>query len=63
MCSRIEKIEPFLKIAGAAGSNQKGREKEGKGRGVLPEGGWGGGGLGIFWVGMCCRGVQIGTPF
>ena len=25
---------------------------------------WGGGGpLGIFWVGMCLPGLQIGTPF
>ena len=22
-----------------------------------------GGHLGIFWVGMCCLGLQIGTPF
>ena len=22
-----------------------------------------GGHLGIFWVGMCCPGLQIGTPF
>ena len=51
-----------MKIAGAAGSNQKGREKEGKGRGVLPEG-EGGGALGIFWVGMYRPGLQIGTPF
>ena len=24
---------------------------------------WGGGHLGIFWVGMCRPGLQIGTPF
>ena len=25
---------------------------------------WGGGGhLGIFWVGVCLPGLQIGTPF
>ena len=23
----------------------------------------GGGHLGIFWVGMCCPGLQIGIPF
>ena len=23
----------------------------------------GGGHLGIFWVGMCCPGLQIGNPF
>ena len=28
----------------------------------IPEG-VGGGHLGIFWVGMCCPGLQIGTPF
>ena len=28
--------------------------------GVTP---WGGGHLGIFWVGMCRPGLQIGTPF
>ena len=29
----------------------------------IPEGVGGGGHLGIFWVGMCCPGLQIGTPF
>ena len=28
-----------------------------------PRGGGGGGHLGIFWVGMCRPGIQIGTPF
>ena len=28
-----------------------------------PGGGGGVGHLGIFWVGMCCPGLQIGTPF
>ena len=30
--------------------------------GMSPPGG-GGGHLGIFWVGMCPLGLQIGTPF
>ena len=31
---------------------------------VINSPGWGGGGhLGIFWVGMCRPGLQIGTPF
>ena len=30
---------------------------------TLGGGGGEGGPLGIFWVGMCCPGLQIGTPF
>ena len=32
-------------------------------RDLDPGGGSGGGHLGIFWVGMCRPGLQIGTPF
>ena len=30
---------------------------------LTPGGGGGGGHLGIFWVGMCRSGLQLGTPF
>ena len=30
---------------------------------IIPLGGGGVGHLGIFWVGMCRPGLQIGTPF
>ena len=58
----LDKIEGFVKKANNFHSTIKFTAEMSETEITFP-GGEGGGHLGIFWVCMCCPGLQIGTPF